>query len=140
MNVYTQRVSKLVSSMEPKLIELRRHLHAHPELSRAEYDTTQLIAAQLREIGLEPQILPGDVGLTCDIGPSVADTGVPLIGLRADIDALPVPDLTTGPYRSTVPGVAHACGHDVHTTAVIGAGHVLAKLAQIDDLQTGVRL
>src|SRR5690625_2329305 len=140
MNVYTQRVSKLVSSMEPKLIELRRHLHAHPELSRAEYETTQLVAAELRAIGLKPRILPDNVGLTCDIGPSLADTGVPLIGLRADLDALPVPDLTSGPYRSTVPGVAHACGHDVHTAAVIGAGRVLAKLAEVDGLQTGVRL
>lgn len=140
MNVYTQRVSKLVSSMEPKLIELRRHIHAHPELSRAEYETTQLVAAELRAIGLKPRILPDSVGLTCDIGPSLADTGVPLIGLRADLDALPVSDLTSGPYRSTVPGVAHACGHDVHTAAVIGAGRVLAKLAEVDGLQTGVRL
>lgn len=140
MNVYTQRVSKLVSSMEPKLIELRRHIHAHPELSRAEYETTQLVAAELRAIGLKPRILPDSVGLTCDIGPSLADTGVPLIGLRADLDALPVSDLTSGPYRSTVPGVAHACGHDVHTVAVIGAGRVLAKLAEVDGLQTGVRL
>lgn len=140
MNVYTQRVSKLVSSMEPKLIELRRHIHAHPELSRAEYETTQLVAAELRAIGLKPRILPDSVGLTCDIGPSLADTGVPLIGLRADLDALPVSDLTSGPYRSTVPGIAHACGHDVHTVAVIGAGRVLAKLAEVDGLQTGVRL
>ena len=140
MNVYTQRVSKLVSSMEPKLIELRRHIHAHPELSRAEYETTQLVAAELRAIGLKPRILPDSVGLTCDIGPSLADTGVPLIGLRADLDALPVSDLTSGPYRSTVPGIAHACGHDVHTVAGIGAGRVLAKLAEVDGLQTGVRL
>lgn len=140
MNVYTQRVSKLVSSMEPKLIELRRHIHANPELSRAEFETTELIAAELRALGLRPNILPSGVGLTCDIGPSMADTGVPLIGLRADLDALPVPDLTTGPYRSKVAGVAHACGHDVHTTAVLGAGRVLAKLAEVDALQTGVRL
>lgn len=140
MNVYTQRVSKLVSSMEPKLIELRRHIHANPELSRAEFETTELVASELRELGLRPRILPGKVGLTCDIGPSMADTGVPLIGLRADLDALPVPDLTTGPYRSKVAGVAHACGHDVHTTAVLGAGRVLAKLAEVDALQTGVRL
>src|SRR5690625_1656498 len=140
MNVYTQRVSKLVSSMEPKLIELRRHIHAHPELSRAEYETTQLVAAELRAIGLKPRILPDSVGLTCDIGPSLADTGVPLIGLRADLDALPVSDLTSGPYRSTVPGIAHACGHDVHTVAVIGAGRVLAKLAEVDGLQTEIHL
>lgn len=140
MNIYTQRVSKLVSSMEPKLIELRRHIHMNPELSRAEFATTQLVAAELRELGLRPRILPGDVGLTCDIGPTAADTGVPLIGLRADLDALPVADLTTGPHRSRVAGVAHACGHDVHTTAVLGAGRVLAKLAEVDGLETGVRL
>lgn len=140
MNVYTQRVSKLVSSMEPKLIELRRHIHANPELSRAEFETTKLVAGELRDLGLEPRILPGNVGLTCDIGPSSVDTGVPLIGLRADLDALPVPESTGRPFASTVEGVAHACGHDVHTTAVLGAGRVLAKLAEVDALQTGVRL
>jgi len=140
MNVYTQRVAKLVSSMEPALIDLRRQIHANPELSRTECQTTQLVAEQLRSFGLDPRILPGEVGLICDIGPAAVDTGVPLIALRADLDALPVTDLTTGPYRSQVTGVAHACGHDVHTAAVVGAGRVLAKLAEVDGLQTGVRL
>src|SRR5690625_8038295 len=96
MNVYTQRVSKLVSSMEPKLIELRRHIHAHPELSRAEYETTQLVAAELRAIGLKPRIPPDSVGMTCDIGHALADTDVPLISLRADLCALPDTDLASG--------------------------------------------
>src|SRR5690625_7150960 len=111
MNVYTQRVSKLVSSMEPKLIELRRHIHAHPELSRAEYETTQLVAAELRAIGLKPRILPDSVALTCDIGAPVAATGVAVIGFRADPAAVAVSARTSGPYRSTVPGSADASVH-----------------------------
>ncbi|HLS03797.1 MAG TPA: amidohydrolase [Actinomycetales bacterium] len=140
MNVYTQRVAKLVSSMTPKLVALRRQIRMNPELSRAEFQTTQLVAQELEAIGLTPRILPNKVGLTCDIGPSVADTGVPLIALRADLDALPLEDLVRGEHRSKVAGVAHACGHDVHIAAVVGAGRVLAKLAEVDALQTGVRL
>src|SRR5690625_7665554 len=108
MNVYTQRVSKLVSSMEPKLIELRRHIHAHPELSRAEYETTQLVAAELRAIGLKPRILPDSVGLTCDISPSLTDSGVPLIGLISDLDAFPITDQTSTSKRYYQTSISHA--------------------------------
>ena len=80
-------------------------------------------------------MLPGDVGLVCDIGASAVGTASsdgaagPLVALRADLDALPVADEKDVPYRSTVPGVSHACGHDVHTAVVLGAGLVLAGLA-----------
>lgn len=140
MSTSARRITDLVTTMAPELVRLRRHIHAHPELSRVEYDTTALIASELEKVGLQPRILPNGVGLTCDIGPSEVETGVPLVALRADLDALPVPDETNSSFASTVPGVAHACGHDVHTTAVLGAGRVLAKLAEVDLLQTGVRL
>jgi amidohydrolase len=133
------RVTQLVDTLQPELVEVRRDIHAHPELGRTEQRTTHLIADRLRLAGLAPRMLAG-TGLTCDIGPSSVETGRRRIALRADIDALPVQETTGLPYASTVHGVAHACGHDVHTTALLGAGLVLAELHAAGALQTGVRL
>lgn len=116
------------------LVDFRRDLHAHPELGREETRTTERIAEVLRGAGLEPRALPSGTGLLCDVGPA------PTVGLRADIDALPLADAKDVTYRSTVPGVCHACGHDVHTTVVVGAGVFLAELAAADRLPRGVRL
>ncbi|WP_443047068.1 M20 family metallopeptidase [Streptomyces sp. HB2AG] len=121
-----------------ELVSFRRDVHMHPELGRQEFRTTGLIKARLEASGLEPRVLPGGTGLLCDIGPQ--DTGRPRLALRADIDALPIPDTKTVGYRSTVPGRAHACGHDVHTTVVLGAGLVLAELARDGLLSRPVRL
>lgn len=117
----------------PALIELRRDVHAHPELSWHEERTTALVAERLSAGGLDVTRLPG-TGLIAEVGP----TGGPIVALRADLDALPVPDTTQDPWRSTVPGVAHACGHDVHLAAAIGAGLALAESA--DRLPQRVRL
>jgi amidohydrolase len=117
------------------LVALRRDLHAHPELSWGEMRTTRVIRERLVAAGLQPQALPGGTGLLCDIG-----AGDRMVGLRADIDALPIVDQKDVPYASTVPGVCHACGHDVHTTAVLGAGLVLAELAAEGQLPGSVRL
>lgn len=114
----------------------RRDLHMHPELAFAEHRTTGRIAERLRAVGLKPQELPQGTGLVCDIG---SGTG-PLVALRADIDALPLTDEKDVPYRSTVPGVAHACGHDVHTTVVLAAGVFLAQLERAGALPGRVRL
>jgi amidohydrolase len=107
-----------------ELIAFRRHLHAHPELSYDERETTDLIAQRLEVAGLQPVLLPNECGLVCDIG---AGTG-PVVALRADIDALAMDDEKEVAYRSQRPGVAHACGHDVHTTVVLGAGLALQEL------------
>lgn len=139
MIVDATRISQLVATLEPELVEIRRDIHAHPELGRTEQRTTRLVAERLRLAGLTPRMLPG-TGLTCDIGPSPVQTGGRRIALRADIDALPVQETTGLPYASTVHGVAHACGHDVHTTAVLGAGLVLAELHAAGELPHGVRL
>ncbi len=120
-----------------ELVAFRRDLHAHPELGRHERRTTEALRARLFAEGLEPRVLPGGAGLVCDLGPP---TGAPVVALRADIDALPVADEKDVPYRSTVPGVSHACGHDLHTTAVLGAGLVLAGLARQGRLDGPVRL
>jgi amidohydrolase len=104
-----------------ELIAVRRHLHAHPELGLQETDTTELLLNRLVAAGLEPSRLPSGTGLVCDIG-----DGGPTVGLRADIDALPIQDTKDVAYASSVPGVCHACGHDVHTTVLLGTALVLA--------------
>ncbi|MCC2310160.1 amidohydrolase [Cellulomonas chengniuliangii] len=128
-----------VAALRPELVEIRRDLHAHPELSRLEQRTTRLVADRLRLAGLTPRLLPG-TGLICDIGPGLAEGDRRRVVLRADLDALPLPDTSGVPWASTVPHVAHACGHDVHTTVVLGAGLVLAQMAAEGTLDRGVRL
>jgi amidohydrolase len=122
-----------VDELTAELVELRRDLHAHPELSWHEERTTELVSKRLTEDGLVVRPL-GSTGVMVDIG--AADG--PVIALRADLDALPVEDLTPDPWRSTIDGVAHACGHDVHTAGLVGAG--LALHAVADDLPGRVRL
>ena len=139
MDVDVEVLGELVASFRAELISIRRDLHAHPELARTELRTTRAVADRLRAAGLTPRLLPG-TGLICDIGPGPAASGRRWIALRADLDALAVQDTCALPWRSTVPGVAHACGHDVHTTIVLGAGLVLAELAARGELRTPVRL
>jgi len=133
------RVNALAAGLNDELLEIRHDLHRHPEISRDERRTTRIVVERLRSAGLEPVLLPG-TGLVCDLGPDVAQTGQQRIALRADLDALPVADVCAAPWCSQVPGVSHACGHDVHTTVVLGAGLVLAELAATGELRTGVRL
>jgi len=110
-----------VQHNEADLIAIRRHLHAHPEVARAEHETTAFLERRLSAAGLPAKPLPGGTGLTCDIG-----QGPRTIALRADLDALPLPDTKMVPYRSTVPGVSHACGHDAHTAILLGVALALA--------------
>lgn len=135
--VLQPELDAFLAAHEAELIAFRRDLHAHPELGYAEHRTTAKIAERLRAAGLDPVILPKGTGLFCDIGPADGTT----VALRADIDALPLHDEKEGvPYRSTVPGVAHACGHDVHTVMVLGAGLFLAQQAEAGLLPGRVRL
>ena len=117
-----------------ELVAVRRDLHAHPELGRQEHRTTAVLSDRLAAAGLSPKLLSSGTGLVCDVG---ADSG-PVVVLRADIDALPLDDEKLVPYRSTNAGVCHACGHDVHTAAVLGAGLALAEAA--GSLEGRVRL
>ncbi|SEM35329.1 M20 family metallopeptidase [Rhodococcus maanshanensis] len=128
----TEWIDRWVADHAADLSSWRRHIHAHPELARHEYATTEFVATRLIAAGLAPEILPGGTGLTCDIGPDG-----PRVALRADMDALPLQEATGAPYASTVTGVSHACGHDAHTTILLGAG---LALAQAPDLPVGVRL
>ena len=115
------------------LIAWRRHIHRYPELGRQEYATTQFVAERLADAGLNPKVLPGGTGLVCDFGPAHE----PRIALRADMDALPMAERTGAPYTSTMPNVAHACGHDAHTAILLGTAVALASVAE---LPVGVRL
>lgn len=119
-----------------ELIRIRRDLHAHPELGHQEHRTTAVVADRLRAAGLEPVMLP-ITGLYTDIEP---DGWEHTIALRADLDALPLPDETRSSFVSRNPGLAHACGHDVHTTVVLGAALVLHALAKEGRLKTRVRV
>ncbi|MBD2833524.1 MULTISPECIES: amidohydrolase [Streptomyces] len=129
----------LPDDLRAELIAFRRDLHMHPELGNQEFRTTAAIKARLEKAGLEPQVLPGGTGLVCDVGEW--DGVTPMLALRGDIDALPIPDTKAGvSYRSTVPDRAHACGHDVHTSCVLGAGLVLSDLDRQGLLPRPVRL
>ncbi|MFE6841544.1 amidohydrolase [Streptomyces sp. NPDC057686] len=130
---------KLPDHLRAELIAFRRDLHMHPELGHQEFRTTAAIKARLEKAGLRPRVLKSGTGLICDVG--TWDGGRPMLALRADIDALPIPDTKTHvAYRSTFPDRAHACGHDVHTAVVLGAGLVLADLDRQGLLPRPVRL
>jgi amidohydrolase len=123
-------LSEAVDASAREVVEVRRDLHAHPELAWQESRTTEVIADRLVAAGIKVERLGGS-GLFAEVG----EPGSPLIGLRADLDALPVRDTTTDPWRSRTPGVAHACGHDAHAAGLLGAG--LALHAVHTDSRTG---
>ncbi len=114
-----------IADFAPEMTEWRRYLHQHPELSFACHKTAAFVAEKLREFGVD------------EIHEGIAETGIvaiiegqgegPTIGLRADMDALPIAEETGADHASTVPGVMHACGHDGHTTMLLGAAKYLAE-------------
>ncbi|GGJ92957.1 putative peptidase/amidohydrolase [Pilimelia anulata] len=130
-----EQIDTWLATHSEELITVRRHLHAHPEPSRSEFETAALIARELAVAGLTPRLLPAGNGVICDIG-----AGDRMIALRADLDALPLQDAKEVAYRSTVPNVTHACGHDVHTTVMLGVARVLALLDAAGALPGRVRM
>lgn len=137
-------VRRIVTSHEHELVALRRLLHAQPEPSGAEHVTTEVIVERLSVEGVRPLVFAMGTGVVCDISldpdrePDPAS--MPTVALRADIDGLAMEDLTGAPYRSRTPGLAHACGHDVHTTAVLGAGLTLLESRRAHPRKAVVRL
>jgi amidohydrolase len=103
-----------------------RNIHANPELSGQEFDTTEFVADLLASAGLRPTLLSAGNGLICDVG-----SGERSVGLRADMDALPLTEITGLPYASTVPGACHACGHDAHTAMLVATGLALASAPRL---------
>jgi amidohydrolase len=118
-----------------ELVELRRDLHAHPEPSWEEHRTTAVLLDRLAAAGLPAQASSVGTGVVLDIG-----AGGPLVAIRGDIDALRMPDVKAVPYRSTVAGVCHACGHDLHTAAAFGAGVALHRVLAAGGVPGRVRL
>ncbi len=130
-SLHDQAVRWLAGNQD-RLIGWRRDLHAHPEVAYAEHRTTDLIVQVLSSLGLAPRRLSIGTGVLADIG-----SGPDFVALRADIDALPLPDRKQVSYASVNPGVCHACGHDAHTAMLLG---IAATLAQASELPGPVRL
>jgi hippurate hydrolase len=114
--------------MDPTLLDTlttwRRHLHAHPEVSLQEQETARFVCARLAELGIPFEAGIGGHGVVATLHRGGSNRAV---GLRADMDALPIAEATELPYASTSPGVMHACGHDGHTTSLLGAAALLAR-------------
>ncbi|MGZ4601180.1 MAG: amidohydrolase [Oryzihumus sp.] len=131
------QVTAAVKRLGGDLVALRRDLHAHPELSGKETRTTSVVADAMSRAGLRVRPLAG-TGLVADVGPVDAAYRV---ALRADLDALPLTEVTGLPWASRTEGVCHACGHDVHIAAVVGAGLTLKGLErQLEARGLAVRL
>ncbi len=123
------------NEIKDEIVRLRRDIHAHPELGFEEVRTAKLVADTLREIGME---VTEGVGRTGVVGQLGAGTG-PTIAIRADMDALPIEQESDAPYKSTVPGVMHACGHDAHTAMLLGVAHLLKQSLATEKWQGNVR-
>ncbi len=119
-----QRLHNELEAIFPLMVDIRRDLHQHPEISFQEVRTPKLIADYLNDLGLEVRTEVGGRGVT---GLLRGKKEGPTIALRADFDALPIQDEKQVTYKSTVPGVMHACGHDGHTATLLGVAKVLSK-------------
>ncbi|GAB4431023.1 MAG: M20 family metallopeptidase [Chloroflexi bacterium OHK40] len=124
-------------ALAEELVRLRRDIHTHPELSFQEHRTAALVAETLHEIGgFRLRTGVAKTGVVADLG----DAEGPTIAIRADMDALPIVEASEAPYRSTNPGVMHACGHDAHTAMLLGAAHLLRERFAAEGLRGRVRL
>ncbi|MEI5677240.1 MULTISPECIES: M20 metallopeptidase family protein [unclassified Mesorhizobium] len=128
-------IEGLIRKIEPRLIELRRDIHAHPETGFDTIRTAALVAGELGALGLDVRTGIGRTGVVAEI---VGGLPGPCVILRADMDALPIEEQTGLPYASTVLGRMHACGHDLHTASLLGAAHALVSLAP--SLRGSIRL
>lgn len=124
--VSKDQIKKLAKQYFKDTVAIRRHIHAHPELSYQEYNTASYVAQQLKNIGIVPTEGVADTGLTALIKGKNPDKKV--IALRADMDALPITEANEVPYKSKNEGVMHACGHDAHTASLLGASRILYEL------------
>ena len=115
-------------SLQAKLIEIRRDLHQHPELSNREFRTSKLVAEYLRSLGLEVQTAVAHTGVVALLHGGQEG---PAVGVRVDMDALPIQEILDVPYKSQIEGVKHACGHDVHTTIGLGVAETLVSFRNL---------
>ena len=120
-------VTRLAKEVAPYATELRHEIHQHPELGLQEYNTTAIVRRELENMGVEIQELGLETGCVAIIHGQKPGNGK-VIGLRADMDALPMDDLCGKPWASKVPGVAHTCGHDMHTACLLAAAKALMQI------------
>ena len=125
MSSLKEKIKTLSQSYLNEFIGIRQHLHAHPELSYVEFETSSFIQQRLKDLGIAFEVMAktGVIGVIEGKNPNKRT-----IALRGDIDALPIKEANDVPYKSTVDGVMHACGHDVHTTCLLGAAKILNEL------------
>lgn len=122
------RIKDIAIKLAPRLIEIRRHLHSHPELSGQEYQTAAFVAGVLSSSGVHVREAVGKTGVVGQVQGTRSDR--PCLAIRTDMDALPIQERTGLEYASKTAGIMHACGHDVHTTVGLGTAMVLSQLAE----------
>jgi len=119
-------IKVLANKFADDIVQIRRHIHANPELSYAEFETAKYVASQLRSMGIEPKEGVAETGITALIAGK--NPTAKTVALRGDMDALPILETNDVPYKSKHDGVMHACGHDVHTACLLGAAKILNSL------------
>lgn len=130
MNELQQHIVKRSEELFEKVRGYREHLHRHPELSYQEFETMKFVSRQLRELGIEHQTGIGGTGVVGIIRASHHTDNTDAVALRADMDALPITEENDVPYKSIVDGVMHACGHDVHTSVLLGTAEILNEIKE----------
>lgn len=123
------RIKELATALTPRLIEIRRHIHAHPELSGQEHQTAVYVAGVLSSCGLHVQECVGKTGVVGELKGSNPEAS--WLAIRTDMDALPILEATGAEYASRQSGIMHACGHDLHTTVGLGTAMILSQLGEV---------
>ncbi|ACK70518.1 amidohydrolase [Gloeothece citriformis PCC 7424] len=121
-------IKDLAQTLAPRLVEIRRHIHAHPELSGQEYQTAAYVAGVLSSCGIHVREAVGKTGVVGDLTGKGTDSRT--LAIRTDMDALPIQERTNLEFASCKPGIMHACGHDVHTTLGLGTAMILSQLSE----------
>jgi amidohydrolase len=134
--IQAEKVRQLADSHYRDTVAIRHHLHMHPELSFNEFQTADFVASRLKEYGIAHKIKIANTGIVATI--EGKNPGRKCIALRADMDALPIQEANEVPYKSKNPGIMHACGHDVHTSCLLGVARILDELK--DSFEGSVRL
>lgn len=125
-----QQIKEIATTLAPRLIEIRRHIHAHPELSGQEYQTSAYVAGVLSSVGLRVTEGVGKTGVMGELKGKNPGNTSRWLAIRTDMDALPITELTGLEYASRQMGVMHACGHDLHTTVGLGTAMILSQLGE----------
>lgn len=136
MSKLINRIKNLSEELHGKTVETRRHIHENPELSYQEYETAAYVAERLKSLGIETQTGVADTGVVGLIKGRNADKKV--VALRADMDALPILEANEVAYKSKNEGIMHACGHDVHTSSLLGTAEILQQVRE--DFEGTVKL